>query len=229
MNKCPYCLLSIHFQESRKIVMMYPDQEELPGAGFDIVVGNCPACGKVIVLYRIGQYKSFDDDAWLDIIFHEEVIYPKHYARNIAAEVPDPFKTDFKEAAAVLSESPRASAAISRRSLQNLLREKFSIKPSNLAAEIEAFLDLPGIPSHIVDAVDAIRNIGNYAAHPIKEQHTGEIVEVEEGEAEWLLEVLEALFDFAFVQPQKLEERKKQLNEKLDRLGKPPMKGAKAD
>ncbi len=49
-------------------------------------------------------------------------------------------------------------------------------------------------------------------------------MDVEPGEAEWLLEVLEALFDFAFVQPKKLEERKKKLNKKLQDLGKPQMK-----
>ena len=50
------------------------------------------------------------------------------------------------------------------------------------------------------------------------------IVEVEPGEADWLLDVLEALFDFAFVQPKRLEERKRMLNAKLKALGKPRMK-----
>jgi hypothetical protein len=74
------------------------------------------------------------------------------------------------------------------------------------------------------DAIDAIRNVGNFAAHPLKDTNTGEIVEVEPGEAEWLIEVLEALFDFTFVQPKRLEERRKKLNAKLTTLGKPPMK-----
>ena len=77
----------------------------------------------------------------------------------------------------------------------------------------------------MTDAVDAIRNVGNFAAHPLKDTNTGQIVDVEPGEAEWLLEVLEALFDFTFVQPKRLDERKKKLNEKLQALGKPPMKG----
>ena len=31
----------------------------------------------------------------------------------------------------------------------------------------------------------------NFAAHPIKSMHTGEVIEVEPGEAEWLLDTLE--------------------------------------
>ena len=56
--------------------------------------------------------------------------------------------------------------------------------------------------------IDGVRVIGNFAAHPIKSQHTGEVIEVEPGEAEWLLETLEGFFDFYFVQPAKLGEKK---------------------
>ncbi len=82
----------------------------------------------------------------------------------------------------------------------------------------------PLLDSYLSEAVDAVRNVGNFAAHPLKDTNTGEIVEVEEGEAEWLLDVIDALFGFTFVQPKRLEKRKKELNEKLSNLGKPPMK-----
>ena len=52
------------------------------------------------------------------------------------------------------------------------------------------------LPSSLADNVDAVRQVGNFAAHPIKSTSIGEIVEVEENEAEWLLDVLEELFDF---------------------------------
>jgi hypothetical protein len=41
------------------------------------------------------------------------------------------------------------------------------------------------------------------------------VLPVEAGEAEWNLDVLEALFDFYFVQPAKLQQRKDALNQKL--------------
>jgi hypothetical protein len=109
--------------------------------------------------------------------------------------------------------------------LQDILREEFKIKHSNLATEIDEFIALKDVPSYLSEAVDAVRNVGNFAAHPQKNTNRGEIIDVEPGEAEWLLEVLESLFDFTFVQPKRLAERKRSLNQKLQTLGKPPMKG----
>lgn len=93
-------------------------------------------------------------------------------------------------------------------------------------SEIEAFIEMDNVPPFLSDAVDAVRNIGNFAAHPLKDTNTGEIVDVELGEAEWLLDVLDALFDFVFVQPKRLKERRGKLNEKLKSIGKPPMKSS---
>lgn len=49
-------------------------------------------------------------------------------------------------------------------------------------------------------------------------------MEVEPGEAEWLLDVLEGLFDFYFVQPANAQRKRDALNEKLKAAGKPGMK-----
>lgn len=124
----------------------------------------------------------------------------------------------------MLTDSPKASAALSRRALQRLLREHLRIRRGSLQEEIEQFAHQPDVPSYISQAVDAVRNVGNLAAHPLKDKHTGEIVDVEPGEAEWLLEVLEQLYDHYFVKPKVLEERKRALNDKLRALGKQPMK-----
>lgn len=47
---------------------------------------------------------------------------------------------------------------------------------------------------------------------------------MEPGEAEWNLDVLEALFDFYFVAPAKAQERRDALNRKLKEAGKGPIK-----
>jgi hypothetical protein len=108
--------------------------------------------------------------------------------------------------------------------LQHLLRAHVKVKPSDLAREIQELIDRGGLPSHLVEALDAVRNIGNFAAHPIKSTASGEILPVEPGEAEWNLDTLEALFDFYFVQPKLLKAKRAALNEKLKEAGKPPMK-----
>ncbi len=80
------------------------------------------------------------------------------------------------------------------------------------------------LPSDLAEDVDAIRNVGNFAAHPLKSTNTGLILDVEPGEAEWLLNVLEGLFDFYFVRPARRAEKIAALNQKLADAGKPPMK-----
>lgn len=199
------------------------------GKGHDLSYGHCPECQKLIVMLRRGPYQITESSGYgygsLIKVESEEIIYPKYLVRKVEPELPARYSKDFTEACAVLPISLKASAALSRRILQDILREKFNIKHANLAQEIDEFINKKDIPSFLAQAVDAVRNIGNFAAHPLKDTHTGEIVEVEPGEAEWLLDVIEALFDFAFVQPIRLQERKKKLNEKLKSLGKPPMKG----
>ncbi len=142
----------------------------------------------------------------------------------IGSEIPGSVSQDYLEAVAVLQDSPKASAALSRRCLQHLLREHAGVKKNDLADEIQQVLEAKTLPGYLADAIDGVRNIGNFAAHPIKSKSTGEIVKVEEGEAEWLLDTLEGLFDFYFIQPAALAKKKSQLNKKLQDAGKPPMK-----
>jgi hypothetical protein len=140
----------------------------------------------------------------------------------LSTDVPEAFAADYREACLVLADSPKASAALSRRCLQQLLREKGGVKKGNLSDEIDEVM--PGLPPYLAQAVDAIRNIGNFSAHPTKNTSTREIVDVEPGEADWCLEVLEGLFEFYFVQPAVLQRKRDALNQKLDEAGKPPMK-----
>ncbi len=139
-------------------------------------------------------------------------------------EVPEYLAKDYLQACNVLTISPEASAALSRRCVQGILREK-GYAQRELAMQIQAVLDSKTLPTHISSVLDAVRNIGNFAAHPMKSQHSGEILEVEPGEAEWNLEVLEALFDFYFVQEVANQKRIDALNARLAEAGKPPIKG----
>jgi hypothetical protein len=153
------------------------------------------------------------------------MVHPKAAARTaLSTDVEQKYAADYSEACLVLSDSPKASAALSRRTLQLLLREKAGVKPSDLSKEIEQVLASGKLPSQLGDAIDAIRNLGNFAAHPMKSTNTGEILDVEPGEAEWLLDVLEGLFDYYFVQPAVLQRKKDALNKKLAEAGKPAMK-----
>jgi hypothetical protein len=108
--------------------------------------------------------------------------------------------------------------------LQQLLRLRAGVKPGDLSGEIQQILDSRTLPTHLAEAIDAIRHIGNFAAHPIKSKNTGQVMPVEPGEAEWNLDTLEGLFDFYYVQPAQLAAKRAALNQKLQAAGKPPVK-----
>ena len=73
------------------------------------------------------------------------LIHPKATNRQpVPAEVPEEFTADYREACLVLTDSPKASAALSRRSLQHILQEKSGAKTqNNLAKTIEEVIDDP--------------------------------------------------------------------------------------
>jgi hypothetical protein len=108
--------------------------------------------------------------------------------------------------------------------LQHLLRTAAGVKRSDLVKEIQEVLDGGQLPSWLAEDLDAVRNIGNFAAHPVKSTTTGTVVAVKPDEAEWALNVLESLFDFYFVGPAKAKAKRDALNAKLNDAGKPPMK-----
>jgi len=143
---------------------------------------------------------------------------------ELPPEVPKDLRVDYNEAAIVLPFSAKASAALSRRCLQHLIRVYFKIGKRDLAGEIQELIDSNKLPSDLAESVGAIRSIGNFAAHPMKSSSTGEIVDVEPNEAEWNLDVLDELFEFQFVRPERLKKKREALNIKLDRAGKPPVK-----
>ena len=121
---------------------------------------------------------------------------------------------DYKEACQILSESPKASAALSRRCLQLILHEKAGVNKGNLKQEIDAVISEGNLPSELAESLHTLREIGNFAAHPQQHQSTGEIVPVEPGEAEWCLEVIEMLFEFYFVRPADIKRRRTEWEQK---------------
>ncbi len=187
----------------------------------------CPACKQITVRLKHTIIGRLAPNKGEPVGIEEYYVHPKALARAIDKEVPDPYAQDFKEACLVLSDSPKASAALSRRCLQHLLREKAGVKHGTLSSEIQQVIDSKDLPSHLSEDIDGVREYGNLAAHTTKDTNTGEIVDVEPGEAEWLLDTLEGLFDFYFVHPARSHAKRAALDAKLKKAGKPPMKKSK--
>lgn len=207
--KCPHCQVTIH----DNCVATSP--VVCGRFNWSLLYFTCPACAQPIIRVQQSSTRGLE-------------FYPafpnRPVLRPVPPEVPDPYRQDFLESCEVLTLSPKASAALSRRNLQALLRERANTQKRDLADQIEEVIASGRVPSHIQEGLDAVRNIGNFAAHTIKSTSTGEIVEVELGEAEWNLDVLESLFDFYFVQPALTAKRRAALDAKLKDANKPPLK-----
>jgi hypothetical protein len=210
--KCPHCLTAFH--ENWRTIQI--DQEPATLRSRVVKWLICPTCRHHVMSMDVHENGGR--------LVGSGIFHPNAAARPISSDVPEPYASDFKQASLVLGDSPKASAALSRRCLQHILREKAGVKRGELSKEIDQVLASGQLPSHLGEAVDGIRNLGNFAAHPLKSTNTGEVMDVEAGEAEWLLETLEGLFDFYFVQPAVLKAKRDALNAKLVEAGKPPMK-----
>jgi len=219
-GKCPHCLHDVYF-ENAAITRPYlhgagsfngPIQYESELETVKIDFLSCPNCRHVVIRssVTIGDKKE------------ERLVWPPTALRLVPPEVPEHIKKDYVEAADVLPISPKASAALSRRCLQTVLTEAGTATSKDLSKQIDEVL--PSLPTHLAESVDAIRAVGNFAAHSIKSKSSGEIVEVEPGEAECNLDVLDGLFDFYYVQPERTKQRKAALNLKLKEAGKPLLK-----
>lgn len=221
--KCPHCSIAFHDTwvywsirtDDKKTFSSVAEKES--NTSLSIESTHCPECQKPI--FRLTKFR-------LGPLPKQErvIVYPQGVApRPVPPEVEKQFAGDFEEACRVLPYSQKASAALSRRCLQNLLREKAGVKSSGLVKEIQEAIRINRYPTSIEKSLDAVRNIGNFAAHPIKDQNTGVVIDVKPGEAEWNLDTLEELFDFHFVQPARIKQKRAALNKKLKAGGKPPL------
>lgn len=116
-------------------------------------------------------------------------LVPDSRAKNFPAYIPAPILDDYREACLIKDLSPKASATLSRRCLQGMIRDFWSVKPSRLVDEIATIQ--PQVDPLTWDAIDAVRRIGNIGAHMEKDINL--IVDVDPNEANLLIELIETL------------------------------------
>ncbi len=211
--ECPHCHTSYH-PDTKYISLQLGNPTYEGYCAQDLLYEFCPACKKVILHFtemKAGAYET------------RHLVYPFQVSPpTVPAEVPAQLANDYLEAYQVVPFSPKASAALSRRCLQHLLRDVAKTKKRDLIEQIDEVL--PTLPSHLARLIDSVRVVGNFAAHPMKSTHTGVIIDVEPGEAELLLRVLWEAFDFYLVKPAVARRTRDAINQKLGAAGKPPMK-----
>lgn len=131
-------------------------------------------------------------------------LVPESQAKTFPAYIPSPILEDYREACLIRDHSPKASATLSRRCLQGIIRDFWKVKKNKLSQEIEA---IKGQVDPLTwQAIDAVRKVGNISAHMEKDINL--IIEVEPKEAGLLIGLIETVLrDWYITQ----HERKKRL------------------
>jgi hypothetical protein len=132
-------------------------------------------------------------------------LMPAGNAKPQPSYIPAAIREDYTEACQILELSPKASATLSRRCLQGMIRDFIQIVGKTLNQEIielkkrvEANGAPQGVSEESVTAIDHVRTIGNIGAH--MEADVEHIISVEPDEARLLVELIESLFEEWYVE-----------------------------
>jgi hypothetical protein len=132
-------------------------------------------------------------------------LIPPSSAKVFPDYVPEPIREDYVEACKISDLSLKASATLSRRCLQGMIRNFWGISKARLIDEIEAIEDKTDKLTW--EAIDSVRKIGNIGAHMEKDINV--IVDVDPEEAQLLIGLIELLVKDWYVTKHDREERLK--------------------
>ena len=139
-------------------------------------------------------------------------LLPESVAKPQPQYIPKPIVEDYTEACRIRDLSPKASATLSRRCLQGMIRDFCGITGNTLFAEIDALREavsqgdgIRHVNQDTVEAIDHVRKIGKYGAHMEKDVNL--VINVEPYEAQKLIELIELLFHEWYVQREGRKER----------------------
>lgn len=217
--KCPYCkahqaVVDARFDQRKTCI--YNDKSVLGKVGLAITSVVCanPECKKMTLWVALierkhdGQYDGFDAG---DEIQRWHLL-PESLAKPQPDYIPAPIRDDYYEACRIRDLSAKASATLSRRCLQGMIRDFCGITRRQLIDEIKELrrqVDEGKAPAGVqpdsIDAIDHVRSIGNIGAHMEKDINL--IVDVDPDEAQTLIDLLELLFEEWYVARQDRRER----------------------
>lgn len=139
-------------------------------------------------------------------------ILPESSSKPQPDYIPAQIREDYREACEILHLSPKASATLSRRCLQGMIRDFAKIVHGTLNQEIislrkavEDGTGPKGVSLESVEAIDHVRTIGNIGAH--MEKDVALIIPIDLDEAELLIQLIGSLFEEWYVERHVREQR----------------------
>ena len=185
---------------------------ELGETGFEIACVTCPnkECQKLLLSAQLTKAKLHEGNWEKSTLIQKWRLLPESEAKVLPDYIPQAIKEDYYEACRIRDLSPKASATLSRRCLQGMIRDFWGIKDSTLKKEIDALEEK--IDTDVWESIDAVRSVGNIGAHMEKDINI--IIDVEPKEAQLLIGLIEQLVDEWYV----AREDRKQRSEKIKAL-----------
>ena len=203
--QCPYCNMIMSLSSESHSVR-YPSFEREIGYNYislpeqkvensclQIDFYKCPNCG---------QYTIYATGIGMTVRDVNIPIRPISSAKQFPQYIPEAIRQGYEEACAIISLSPKASATLSRRCLQGMIRDFWGITKPTINKEIDELKDK--IPADLWSSIDALRQLGNIGAH--MEKDTNVIVDIDPNEANSLIQLIELLMKEWYINR---EERKK--------------------
>jgi hypothetical protein len=208
--RCPHCERAVTISDGRITTNTHTlDIENADGRrSLTTIFIVCPnqECRRFTL--TAGLFKSFYSSQTYDEKLSDKIaewnLVPSTKARTFPSYIPQAVLDDYREACLIKDLSPKASATLSRRCLQGILRDFWKVKPGLLFKEIEEIK--PKVDPLAWEAIDAVRKIGNIGAHMEKDINV--IVDVDPNEAGLLVQLVETLLSDWYVAR---EEQKKRM------------------
>jgi len=159
-----------------------------------VVVCPNPECRQQTISMNVFSCNSngfVDDD---NPIFSWSLL-PESEVKPFPDYIPKQLRDDYAEACLIKNKSPKASATLSRRCLQGIIRDFWGINKNRLIDEIDELKSK--VDSTSWDAIDSVRQVGNIGAHMQKDVNL--IIDVDPQEAGLLIWLIETLFEEWYV------------------------------
>jgi hypothetical protein len=192
--QCTYCkqfatIQNTDYTEFTQLIGPKSAYGKLCVTGHVLVCPNSD-CGEYEVVFCLRKALRPNGEWTLTDTLMSQRLRPSSRAKPYPDYIPVALRSDYNEACAIEELSAKASATLSRRCLQGLIRDFYGITKRTLNDEIAAIEPL--VSADLWKAIDGLRQVGNIGAHP--EKDTNVIVDVEPGEAAALIELIELLF-----------------------------------
>ncbi len=206
---CPFCGRPVSLTSSStaadNFYLDIPNADGLRAFTTNVKVCPNPRCNKFTLELFERTMAIINNHRHLGEIIRHGTLIPPSKAKPLPSYIPQPIVEDYTEACLIVELSPKASATLSRRCLQGMIRDFYKVVKPRLVDEIEGIRDK--VDPITWQAIDAVRSIGNIGAHMEKDINL--IVDVGPDEAEKLIGLIELLIEDWYVNKHKREEQLK--------------------